>query len=68
MAACGGYYSSQIDPAELLATHAANARLISAVPDMLAALERVMTLQISAGGDEVFADVKAAIAKARGQS
>ena len=41
VAACGGYYNSEIDPADLLKIQAANARLIAAAPDMLAALDEI---------------------------
>jgi co-chaperonin GroES (HSP10) len=45
----------------------ANARLIAAAPEMLDALERVLQLQISESDDEIFAEVRAAIAKAKGE-
>lgn len=44
----------------------ANAKLIAAAPDLLAACERVLQLAVSVGGDEVFAQVRAAVAKAGG--
>lgn len=46
----------------------ANAQLIAAAPEMLAALQRVMQLAVSADGDETFEQVKAAIAKATGET
>jgi hypothetical protein len=46
----------------------ANAQLIAAAPEMLAALERVMQLQVSVQGDEVFDQVVAAIKKAKGEA
>jgi hypothetical protein len=44
-----------------------NANLIAAAPEMLEALERVLQLQISESNDEIFAEVRAAIAKAKGE-
>jgi type VI protein secretion system component VasF len=42
----------------------ANAQLMAAAPELLEACQRVMQLAISAQGDEIFAEVRAAIAKA----
>lgn len=51
-----------------LAQVRANARLISAAPDLLSACKRVMELAASAGSDEIFAEVRSAIAKAEGRT
>ena len=58
---------AKILPLEDAGERTANTRLIAAAPDMLAALKRVMQLSASAGSDEIFGEVRAAIAKAEGR-
>ena len=66
----GGHVASPIgcDVADIDDEPIANAQLIAAAPDLLAACERVMQLAVSVEGDEVFSQVKVAIAKARGET
>ena len=67
---CGGAYGVKLDEAE------ANARLIAAAPDMLAALVTALEMlvdswgdeQIAAGDDQVANVLKAAIAQAKGEA
>lgn len=78
----GGYSDSRVDGATLNAENEANARLISAAPDMLAELERIFNRVIEEdiwydaipGSDYVEFDwgeltaLKSLIAKARGET
>jgi hypothetical protein len=52
---------------ETFSSRDGNACLIAAAPDLLAACRRVMQLAIAYQGDEIFAEVKAAVAKAEGK-
>lgn len=66
VAACGGY-ANNFDGGAYVAESEANARLIAAAPDLLAALEAVTLLPGFEPEEPYGQAVRAAIAKARGQ-
>ena len=69
VAACGGYQNNNLNPDELATELQANARLIAAAPDLLAALEEcitwIATCDASYTGGSTEEKARAAIAKAR---